>query len=166
MKTNNYQTEEQKEMYKFIIVLLILIAIIVGVYFLSKILIKNEVNEYAYTAGEVNDTVAIVGTILNQAENQYYVLAYDSTKSDAQAYNTYASYYTSNHEDALKIYYLDLNNGMNKPYYVEENSNQKATKISDLKIKNGTLLKINKGKITKYIEGMDAIKNELKTTAK
>ena len=69
-----------------------------------------------------------------------------------------------NQKDAVKIYYLDLNEGFNKDYYVKENSNPKAKKISDLKMLDGTLLKIQKGKITKYLEGTEKIAQELKVT--
>ena len=124
MKKNKrvYQTEEQKELVKFGIVLLILIAVILGIYFLSKALIKDEVKDYEYTTGSINNQISIVGTMLNEQSGEYYVLAYDPKGSNSNAYNTYAGYYSSNKEDALKIYYLDLTNIFNKDYFVTENS--------------------------------------------
>ena len=157
----NYQTEEQKEMQKFFIVLVIIILIILGVYFLSKALIKPNIKEYEYTTGSVSTTAISVGTLFTAKEDSYYVLAYDFKSEDASAYQSYGTYYTSNKPDA-KIYYLDLSTVFNKPYYVTENSNPKATKIEDLKMLNGTLLLIQKGKIVKYLEGLDTIANELK----
>ena len=157
-----YYTEEQKEIKKFILVLIGLIVIIFGIYLLSKLLIKPSVKNYEYETGQINNTIAIVGTMLNKNEKEYYVLAYDTKSNNAAAYNTYAGYYTSSKENALKIYYLNLNNGLNKNYYVTENSNPKATSIKDLKMIDGTLLKIKDGKITKYIEGIDKIAEELK----
>ena len=41
----SYKTEEQKEIAKFILVLVIVIALIVAVFFLSKVLIKQEAEE-------------------------------------------------------------------------------------------------------------------------
>ena len=168
MKKQNikYQTEESQEIKKFILVLLIIIVLIVGVYFLSKFFVKSNVAELTYQTGKISTNTAIVGTILNNPENEYYVLAYDSTGTNASAYITYANYYEDEQKNAIKIYYLDLNNGFNKTYYVTENSNPKATKISELKIKDGTLLKIKKGKITEYIEGLEKIANKLKVTEK
>jgi len=159
-----YKTEEQQEMIKFLVVLIVVILIIVGVYFFSKAFIKEEVKDLVYETGTVRNNVAIVGTILNNPEKEYYVLAYDTTKPDASSYSTYAGYYTGNQDGALKIYYLDLDNGLNKNYYVEEKSNPKATKISELKMLDGTLIKVKNGKIVKYIEGIDSIKNEIKVT--
>ena len=159
-----YKTEEFEEFKKFALVLIAVIVLIAGIYFLSRVVIKNSAPDLAYQTGSVQTDIAIVGTILNEPEDTYYVLAYDSTSSKALAYLTYAGYYKDNQKDAIKIYYLDLNEGFNKDYYVKENSNPKATKISDLKMLDGTLLKIQKGKITKYLEGTEKIAQELKVT--
>lgn len=159
-----YKTEEFEEFKKFALVLIVVIVLIAGIYFLSRVVIKNSASDLAYQTGSVQTDIAIVGTILNEPEDTYYVLAYDSTSSKALAYLTYAGYYKDNQKDAVKIYYLDLNEGFNKDYYVKENSNPKATKISDLKMLDGTLLKIQKGKITKYLEGTEKIAQELKVT--
>jgi len=163
-KKMTYKTEEQNEMIKFFVVLLVVVGIIVGVYLISKVLIKEEVSDITYQTGTVNTNVVIVGTMLTAPEKEYYVLAYDTEGNDANAYTTYAGYYKNSQENAIKIYFLDLQNGMNKDYFVKENSNPKATKIKDLKIKDGTLIKIQNGHIAKYIEGLDNIKNELKVT--
>lgn len=157
-----YQTEDQKEMQKFFLVLIALIGIILGVYFLSKVLIKPDVKDYEYTSGTISTTAISVGTIFTAPEKEYYVLAYDTKGIDAQSYVTYAGYYSQNKEKAIKIYYLDLSNGLNKEFYVTEKSNPKATKVSELKIKDGTLLKIKNGKIEKYMEGNEKIASELK----
>ncbi len=157
----NYQTEEQKEMIKFGIVMLVVIFIIVGVYFLSKALIKPEVEEYAYQTGTVSTDTVIVGTMLKKPESEYYVLAYDENSDFANAYLTYANYY-KNSTKATKIYYLNLNHVFNKEYFVTENSNPKAKTIKELKMIDGTLIKIQKGKIVKYLEGITDISKELK----
>lgn len=159
-----YKTEEQTEIMKFFIVLFVVVALIVGVFFLSKAFIKEEVKDYVYQSGTVSTDVAVVGTLFNQPLKTYYVLAYDSTGNEVSSYSSYASNYTSKQENAIKIYTLDLNNGMNKDYYVKENSNPKATSTKDLRMIDGTLLKIQNGKITKYLEGMDEIKKELTVT--
>lgn len=161
---NKITYEEQNEMMKFFLVLLVVVALIIGVYFLSKILIKEEVKELSYQTGTVNTNVVVVGTLLNAPEKEYYVLAYDREKNDANAYATYAGYYANKQENATKVYYLELNNGLNKEYYVEEKSNPKAKTIKDLRMTDGTLIKVQNGKITKYIEGLENIKNELKVT--
>ena len=158
----SYKTQEFEEFKKFALVLLVVIILIVGVYIISRIVIRNNAPELTYQSGTIATDTAIVGTMLNEPESTYYVLAYDSTSSKALAYITYAGYYTNEQEEPIKIYYLDLNEGFNQSYYVTEGSNPKAQSIADLKMIDGTLLKIEKGKITKYIEGMENIAKELK----
>ena len=150
-----YETEEQKELTKFFIVLAILIVIILGVYFFSKAFVGPKVEDYPYQTGSVSTTAISVGTLLNAPEKEYYVLAYDTKSTQKQSLSTYTNYYTNTAENPIKIYYLDLANQINKPYYVTEKSNPKATKIQDLKMLNGTLL---------LIEGQNKIKEELKVT--
>lgn len=55
----------------------------------------------------------------------------------------------------------DLDDYMNKSYYDKDNVNKNATKASELKVGDYTLIKFNKGKIAKYIEGKDNIVKEL-----
>ncbi len=165
-KKRNYQTEEQKELIKFAIVLVVVIAFVIAFYFISKVFIKKEAPEYSYQTGEVSTDVVIVGTMLQKPENEYYVLAYDYDSDFAPSYNVYASYYKSNQENALKIYHLNLKNVMNQNYYVTENSNPNAKNIKDLRMIDGTLIKIKNGKITKYLEGIENISKELKVSEK
>ena len=158
----NYQTEEQKEMQKFFIVLIILVLIILGVYLCSKVFIKPDIEEYEYTTGEINNEAISVGTLFSKKDSSYYVLAYDFNSKNANNYKSYASYYNNFSTKGIKIYYLDLSTVFNKPYYVNENSNPKATNIKDLKMIDGTLLLIKDKKISKYVEGIDGIAKELK----
>ena len=161
-----YKTEEFEEMKKFVIVLIVVIILIVGIYFISKAVIKNSASLLTYQDGEIETDTIIVGTLLNRPEDEYYVLAYDSTSNQALAYTTYASYYTSEQEKPIKVYYLNLHEEFNQAYYVTEGSNPKATKISDLKIKDGTLIRVKNGKIAEYIEGTEKIAAELKVEEK
>ena len=131
--------------------------------YIYKELIKHKVN--LEILGEfANSLNLFIRKGLMNPESEYYVLAYDTTSNTASAYVTYAGYYTDEAENPLKIYYLDLNEGFNKEYYVSEESNPKAQKISDLKMLDGTLLRIKDGKIVEYIEGIENIAAELKVT--
>ena len=161
MMKMKYQTEEQKELLKFGIVLLIVVGLILGVFLLSKVLIKHEAKDLEYQAGKVSTTTAIVGTMFNQKEEDYYVLAYDFNSDLAVSYrNAVDNYSTVNNK--LKVYFLDLSNAFNNKYYVKENSNPKATSIKDLKMKDGTLIRIKNHKISEYIEGYEEIVKKLK----
>lgn len=161
-QTLQYKTEETEEMKKFFLVLFIVIIVIILAFVFSSFFLKDEAKDYEYQTGQISTTTAIVGTILNNPESEYYVLAYDTNGVDANSYVTYGNYYKSNQKNAVKIYYLNLNSAFNKDYYVTENSNPKAKKISELKMKDGTLLHIKNGKIIEYIEGIDKIASKLK----
>ena len=54
-----YQTEEQKELIKFLIILGAVLVLIVGVYLLSKVFAKEEVEEYVYQTGVVSTDAVI-----------------------------------------------------------------------------------------------------------
>ena len=160
-QNRNYKTEESAEIKKFVFILLMVIALIAAVFGISKIIIKDEAKDLEYTSGEVSTNSAIIGTMLNRPEKEYYVLLYDTTSKNASAYVTYANYYKTK-DNALKVYYLDLTSAFNKDYYVTENSNPNAKKIKDLKVKDGTLIKVKNGAIKEYTEGIENIAKKLK----
>lgn len=161
-KTKNYKTEEQQEMIKFIVVLLIVAICVVGVYIFTRAFVTKDLfneNEEETVTGSINYDVAVVGTMLNRPYDEYYVISYDSTASDAATNDALLSNY-KNTATALKIYYVDLNNELNKSYYSEE-SNKDAKTISELKLGDLTLIKIKNGQINKYIEGYENIQKQL-----
>ena len=160
----SYKTEEQQEVLKFLILVTIIIVIVIGIYFLTRVFVtkdlKKDVTETAVT-GTINYDVTIVGTILNIPYDEYYVVVYDSTSPSAGKYSGIVSAYVGK-EDSIKVYTVDLSNDLNKDYYDKENSNPEAKTVSELKFGDITLIKVKKGEIKKYIEDYDAIKAELK----
>ena len=79
-KKVSYQTEEQKEMIHFLIVLGVIIVFVVGVYIFSKMFILDKsLFEVNYTTGAINSERAVVGTIFNRPEKDYYVMVYDES---------------------------------------------------------------------------------------
>lgn len=162
-KTITYQTEEQKEMLHFFIVLFVIILFVIGVYFVSKLFIMDDsLFEVNYNNGVVNSERAIVGTIFNRPEKEYYVFVYDESSSKAVYYSSISTNYSQNEKNALKVYHVDLGNELNKSYVSSDGtSNPKASKVSDLKFKDITLLRIKNGKIDKYIENETDIQKEL-----
>ncbi len=162
----SYQTEEQKEMIHFFIVLGVVIALVVGVYFISKLFVLDKsLFEINYEVGEINHERAIVGTIFNRPEKEYYVMAYNEKDASAVYYSAISTKY-SQQENALKVYHVDLENTLNAKYYVgaEEASNKNATNVSELKLKDLTLMKVKNGKIIKYFENISDIEKELAVT--
>ena len=158
----NYQTEEQKEMMRFLIVLGIILVFVIAVYYFSKLFIMDQsLFEENYTAGVINDERVIVGTMFNRPESEYYVIAYDETSSKAVYYSALSTTYSS--QGKVKVYHLDLNNTLNQSYYVgsDGTSNKTAKNASEIKLKDLTLIKIKNGKIEKYLENLEEIQKEL-----
>lgn len=155
----NYKTEESKEIMKFFIVLLVVIAIILVGLWITKLANKKNSQDITYASGNIATDKVIVGTMLSRG-GEYYVLCYDTSKNDANIYVTYGENYKN--KKALDLYYLDLSSEFNRKYYVDEDSNKEAKKIDELKITDGTLIRIKDGKIVEYIEGIQDISTKLK----
>ena len=160
----NYQSEDQNEAKRFIIILAIIIIVIVGVYFFTRIFVSKDLlnkETNTTTPGSINYNVTLIGAMLNKPEDDYFVMLYDSKKSDAVYYNGLVNNYVQD-ENALKIYIADIANELNKSY-VGESENIKVTNIEDFKIANPALLKIKDSKIVNVYSTKDEMVEALKT---
>lgn len=163
LRNEAYASDDAKEIRRFAFILIGLIVIILIVYGVTAFFKKdNSIGDKTVTAGSINYDVVTVGTMLNKKDSEYYVLLYDDENNNASYYNTLSSMY-SNKEKAKKVYHCNLGNALNSKYYVGKNgtSNPKATSVNDFQFGEVTLLKINNGKVTKYLETVDTIKTEL-----
>ena len=146
------QNEETKTMKQFLITLIIVIIGVVGIYLLTKYVVKkdNATNNSSNTEEKnyIDPNTAIVGTMLNKSSDAYYVIIYDKTKDNATTYYSLVSTYKAK-DKALKVYTVDLSNSLNKKYIATDNkTNPKATNLEDLKFGEVTLLKVKNNKIT------------------
>lgn len=150
LKTQRYDSEDTKEIRNLIIIAVILIALAVGLYFLTDaILGKKKNNE---TSVEFDYTECTVGTMFNRPYDEYYVFLFDSTSSSASQYQSLISNYEKK-DNAKKIYFVDLSTKFNSEY-VGEKSNKKPTKATEVKVKDSALVLIKKGKVSKYYESV------------
>ena len=159
------QNEETKTMKQFLITLIIVIIGVVGIYLLTKYVVKkdNATNNSSNTEEKnyIDPNTAIVGTMLNKSSDAYYVIIYDKTKDNATTYYSLVSTYKAK-DKALKVYTVDLSNSLNKKYIATDNkTNPKTTNLEDLKFGEVTLLKVKNNKITEAYETTDAIKKAL-----
>lgn len=160
-------SEDTNEIKSFIIIVVVIAAVIGIIYGLTEIFKEDEIPTDEVVAGSINYDKTSVGTILNRPYDKYYVMVYDSDDDKAVLYSTILTKYMQNSEDKeyVKIYYCDLNNKFNNEYYDKNKdgkSNPKAKSVEEFNFGDITLLKIEKGKITKYIEDLDSIKEMLK----
>lgn len=144
-----------------IILLLIAVYLIVGIFFTKEIdFNKKEEDNKTTDSATIDNKTITAGQVFDQKDDSYYVLIYDFD-SKLTNLSTFVSVYSSK-EDSIPIYKIDSANKMNSNFIVEKDSNQNPTSYSDLKIKSPTLIKIESGKVTSYIEDESEIKNTLK----
>lgn len=141
----------------FIILLLASVYYVLAVFVTKEIDISNKKED---NSEEVSNTNTITDRILasnifSQKESSYYVYFYDFSDTE----NLY-SLIDSNIDD--KIYKVDTSSGLNSKYVSSEKGNKNATSLENLKVTNHTLIKIDDDKITKYYEGKNSIRDNIK----
>jgi len=156
-KVSKKNIKNENEMKNFIIMILV-VTVIFGAFYLLTILInKEEEVVLEEKHAEIQYDKILIGNMLSQSNKEYYVLVYDTNDIKYPIYNAYLSNYIKK-EDALRVYYAELNNPLNQSYFSAE-ENLKVSKIEKLKIKNTTLFKIKDKKVTKYYLGEDIEKH-------
>lgn len=161
--------QNENELYKLAKIFLILVVCFGIFYGITYFVTKNQ--NHTNGDGSSQEKLAtiqydkiLVGTLLKQKRDHYYVLL---DKVDDQYYNLYESYilaYTQK-EDALKVYTIDMNDTFNKSYWSEE-SNIYTDHISDFKVKEVTLLEIENNHIINSYEGHANVKTKLQELGK
>lgn len=166
---NNIKSEEKDGFYKFVttvtVILLTLIAcyLIIGVFITKEINFgnnkdKNETEEKNEVS--IDNSTITAGQIFDQKDTSYYVVIYDFY-SKLTAISSWISLYNSNN-GSIPIYKVDSSKKFNSSYIVEKDSNKNPINYSDLKIISPTLIKIDNGRVSNYVEGEDDIKAILK----
>ena len=152
MKQEKYIQND--EMVKLIRIFLIIVVVFMLFYALT-VTISNKKNKPSIENNNVDSiqyTEILLGTIFNKKENSYYVIA--EFKDDEKNYSSYVNEYNKK-EDALNIYYVDMNDAMNSKYINDEENI--TNDISDLRISKTTLFKIENGQITEHYSGNEKI---------
>ncbi|MBR1416946.1 MAG: hypothetical protein IJ572_03935 [Bacilli bacterium] len=153
----NYN-DEDKAIRNFIIIFLIVIVVAVGVFFFTKYVVNKETNTTEEVKEvEIDNSVAIVGTMLSKADKEYYVILYRSEDDNAYKYDSLKSKYPAS-GNSYPLYSVDLSNALNKKYYDKDNVNLKSDNVNDLRFGDITVLKVETGKITKSYDSVEKIK--------
>ena len=151
-KKNVNSEIEVGNLFKIILVIMIVFGIFyILTYYMQK-------NKKTTTNNGNNDHLAIIqydeiliGNMLNQSEEEYYVLILNE-----EDYRTKYKNYLANYTNINKFYYALIDNAFNKPY-IGETSNLNVDNLSDLKISDTSLLKISAGKIVETYDGNSAV---------
>lgn len=150
---------EDKYSIKELLIYIIIILVVLGIFYGITVLVTNKKNSKT-TNTEINTNSdakidyekILAQNALSQKETSYYVFAYTDSDENVSAYNNDLVSY-KNKEDALKVYYVELDNAFNKNNYASE-SNFEDRKVI---FKATTLLKIEGGNITEKYETKDQI---------
>lgn len=156
----NYSMNETDGFKKFFIVLASVLAFIGLVYLGVLGLEKLGVFEAGYTkpskeATEISTEYIMIGTVFNRPEKDYIVIFDDYSKNR----NPYVNSLAENNK--LRAYKVDMSKPENAKY-ASDTSNANVKKDSELKINDVTMIRITKGKVSKYITGADKIEEYLK----
>ena len=108
LKSINYESNDTKEIKSLIIITIVVIAIAVGLFFLTNYL--N--NKKATSNINIDYDTCIVGNMFNRPYNEYYVFLYSSTDKNASTYKGLITSYKDK-DDALKVYYVDMKDKFN-----------------------------------------------------
>lgn len=160
IKQKKVLNEDMNLVRNIIILLIIVIGISIGIYFLTDNMIKKE-NKSNDTKTEIkiDYDIATIGTMFNRVEDEYYVLIYSKESDGSNLDSVLATYRSS--DNYIKTYYVDLDKKVNS-YVLGEELNQKPNNSNEVKVKEATLYKINNGKVVKCYGGVENIVNILK----
>ena len=159
MIREKYYTDEQKEIFKFGKILLGVVLIFGLMYLFTTLVNKGDKYKRTNNAGEIQYDSIIIGTMLNRADAEYYVLITDKSTMDNLTVISKASNY-KNGAGNLPIYTADLSLEFNKNFISGE-SHYNEDNLDDFTVKGTTLVKVKNGKIIKFIEEKDKILEEL-----
>ena len=155
---------EDKYSIKELITFIIIILVVLGIFYGITVLVTNKKNNTkssdASTSTDENTKIdyekILAQNALSQKDENYFVYAYTNSDENVSTYNNDLVTY-KNKEDALKVYYVELDNAFNKNNFASESNFEDGKVI----IKATTLLKVNNGSIVEKYETKEEITNAL-----
>lgn len=161
-KQKRERSEEEMTVIRFVILICVMLLVIVGLYFLTGTMNKQENSEVNTTEEVTVDYAKVnVGTMFNRPYKEYYVIAYDSTSSRAVNFSQIISEYSTK-KDAKKIYFCDLSTDINSKYVSEDKTTSITTDYNELSFGDPVLFEVKSGKVGKIYKGEENIKKILK----
>ena len=159
-KNKQLVEDEYTQSTKSIIITLVAVLVIFLVFYGITVIINNNNRKLNTKEPEETETqiqyLEILGDdTFTMSPDEYYVLFYDFEGPEAVYYDYLFTQYAG--VENQYIYKVDLGKGFNKKFIAEDKTNKKAKKAGDLKVKDATLIKIQKGKNVKYVEGTSQV---------
>lgn len=147
--------------------ILVIIIIVISVFFaMTNLINKAKENDDTVAEGQIQYEEILVSNILKQGSNEYYVLVYENEDLYLETFDFYINQYKLK-VDALKVYNSVLSdNGFNRKYYDEKESNIIGANIDNLKFSTTTLVKVQNGSIVEAYTDPSSIIEYLKNISK
>ena len=156
IKQRKVLNEDMTNIRNMFIILVIVILVCLGLYFLTEKINKEELANNTDT--KIDYDLATVGTMFNRIEDIYYVILY-SKKEDGNELDKVLDSYRSS-DDYIKTYYINLDEKINSQV-LKDNLNNKPSNPSEVSITGPTLYKINNGIVVNCYSSIDEIKKVL-----
>lgn len=143
-------------------IVLAIIIIIFGLFFLiTKMLKKEDYSDIfveSLDVAEIQYTDILIGNMLKQSENEYYVLI-ENSEEEISEITYYAQNYQALYDKTkdYKMYTAQLNNVFNKKYYGQTDSYE----ANSLSFSKTTLVKVSNGSIVETYAQYGDIVNKL-----
>ena len=160
IKETKIVNEDVTQIRNLIIMLIVVVAVCTGIYFLTDAMIKKENTKEEETKEvEIDYDIASVGTMFNRPESEYFVLIY-STENYLSKYSSLLNSYRSS-DNYIKTYFIDLDKKINS-HILTDTLNKKPTNSNEVSVTGATLYKIKDGKVTKCYSTLETITDALK----
>ena len=162
IKSYSSDSDEMMRMLK----MLGIVVLILAVFYLWFAIISGEISFGSKEKEvEIQYVEILAGETFNREtdDSTYYVLMFDFNNKDSfQKYNSiYNMYYANGGTD--KMYVVDLSKKFNSNYIADNSSKVNISSIDNLKVVDGTLIKVEKRKGTLKSIGEEQIKKSLFT---
>ena len=146
------------------LIVVVCVLAFIGLFYLLAIHITNknanvDPNENVNESSDYSEI--LLGSTFNRNESEYIVVYFDKDNEEINStIGTAVLDYVAK-EDNLTTYTVDMSNMYNKNYNTTEDTNKSPNNVDELRINGPTLIKISKGNVVEYIEGLDAVKDYL-----
>ena len=163
-KKRNYKTTTTTELdYMKVIKITIGVLIVLGLVYFGTAILSGEIKFNKAKKKEEETTFSykniIAGETFNRSPIDYYVLFYQSSDTYADYYSQLVSMYNAKSE-SLPFYFVDLDEKINSEYLISEddtNNYDKPSNISNLKVKNPTIIRIRNKQVFDFISGKEEV---------
>lgn len=145
----------EKDIFKVLCIMFGVLLFLAIFYFITVAIVSDEEEVKDKEETEIQYEQILAGSSFSMKDDEYLVVYYDF--SDEKLAELTSVVYNYGYSGFSKLYKVDMSDGFNKKYIVEDDSNKAPKGVSDLAINGPTLIKFVDGECVDYVEGNDKI---------